>query len=109
MLLDILKLLIDSNYKAHYIDFSKKLPEQLINILEKYNKYIEKIMHEKDYNEVLDVINAFSVDEPFKELVELRTKKFHMRQDIFQNTEKAIIKKIKDNCSYEKGYKLLNF
>ena len=67
--------------------------KQLINILKKYIKYIVKIKHEKDYKEVLDVINAFSVDEPFKELVELRTKKFHMRKDIFQNTEKAIIKK----------------
>ena len=48
MLLNILKFLTDSNYKEPYIDFSKRLPEQLINILEKYNKYIEK-----NYNEAL--------------------------------------------------------
>jgi len=108
MLSDILELLSDSNYKAHYIDFSKKIPDQLINVLEKYNKYIKKINQGKDYSAVLDVINAFSVDEPFKELVELRTQKFHMKQDLFQNKEKAIIKKIKENCSYENGSKFLN-
>ena len=33
----MLKLIKDSNYKAHFIDFSKNLIQQILNILNVYN------------------------------------------------------------------------
>ena len=76
---DIHKLIKESNYKAHFIDFSKDLIKQILNILNEFNlkKGIKQpLPYQVYYKDVFDIINYFDINENFKKLVELRTTLF---------------------------------
>ena len=94
---DIHKLIKESNYKAHFIDFSKDLIKQILNILNEFNlkKGIKQpLPYQVYYKDVFDIINYFDINENFKKLVELRTKKFEMKLPNFLEEEEKIINDI---------------
>ena len=71
------KLIKDSNYKAHFIDFSKNLIQQILNILNAYNiknGQKQSLPYQEYYKYVFEIIDYFDINENYKKLVELRTK-----------------------------------
>ena len=74
---DMYKLIKDSNYKAHFIDFSKNFIQQILNILNAYNiknGQKQSLPYQEYYKYVFEIIDYFDINENYKKLVELRTK-----------------------------------
>ena len=102
---DMYKLIKDSNYKAHFIDFSKNLIQQILNILNAYNiknGQKQSLPYQEYYKYVFEIIDYFDINENYKKLVELRTKKFEMKLKYFLEKEDKIIEDIiKDSSSID--------
>lgn len=76
---DMYNLIKTSNFKAHFIDFSKDLIKQILNILNDYNiKNGQKqpLPYQEYYKDVFDIIDYFDISENYKTLVQLRTTLF---------------------------------
>ena len=102
---DMYKLIKDSNYKAHFIDFSKNLIQQILNILNAYNiknGQKQSLPYQEYYKYVFEIIDYFDINENYKKLVELRTKKFEMKlKDFLEKEDKIIEDIIKDSLSID--------
>ena len=102
---DMYKLIKDSNYKVHFIDFSKNLIQQILNILNVYNiknGQKQSLPYQEYYKYVFEIIDYFDINENYKKLVELRTKKFEMKlKDFLEKEDKIIEEIIKDSSSID--------
>ena len=102
---DMYNLIKTSNFKAHFIDFSKDLIKQILNILNDYNiKNGQKqpLPYQEYYKDVFDIIDYFDISENYKKLVQLRTKKFEMKyKDFIEEEEKIIEDIITDSSSID--------
>ena len=109
---DMLALLKTSNYKAHFIDFSENILQQILKVLFSFKKNNiigeQALPYNEYYKDIVDIVNTFNINNQFYDLIKLRTKKFEIGWNEFVAQEKKIIKKIKYMSSYESGMKFLN-
>lgn len=79
-LADVLILLNDSNFKAHFVDLTENLIEQILKILSVYrvSKGKSQVKYKIYYKDLFEVIDRFGVKEQFQELVALRIQKYKL-------------------------------
>ena len=99
---DIYKIIKQSNFKAHFIDFSKNLIAQILEIVNLNNirnGEMQPLPYQEYYKDVFALINYFGINDNFVKLVKLRTNKFDMDWFEFVEKEKKIIEKIIEDSS----------
>ena len=94
LLEDLLELIENYDYDEFNIDFKKK------NIIEQIIKNIGEYKGNDNYQEIIEIMNKFEIDDLLKKLIELREDKF---KDKFKEEELNIIKKIKEKFQLKNG------
>ena len=87
LLEDLLELIENYDYDEFNIDFKKK------NIIEQIIKNIGEYKGNDNYQEIIEIMNKFEIDDLLKKLIELREDKF---KDKFKEEELNIINEIKE-------------
>lgn len=108
---DVKDLLKSSNLMAHSINFDKSLTEQIFEALNfyKFNKNEDQSISSKaNQKDIYDLFDYFKINDIFKELVLIRSKKFNMDYSTYISEERKIINKIKNHFSDGAFAKFIN-
>jgi len=92
---DILDIINNGNFKAHYIEVKTNLFEELKDIIY-YFKF-------NNHNEIFDIIANFKIEEDFKKYVFIKNSRFKISKNEYEIKEANIISKIRNNPFIKNG------